>query len=62
MIVRFVLVAYCVGVMLGVLGLIEWLVSRIARVWLAFFVAGLTSALVGAVGSLAIKTWRRIAR
>lgn len=32
--VRFVLVAYCAGVMLGVLGLIEWLVSRIARAWL----------------------------
>lgn len=35
MIVRFVLVAYCAGVLLGVLGLIEWLVARIARACLS---------------------------
>jgi hypothetical protein len=62
MIVRFVLVAYCVGALLGALSLVEWLVSRIARVWVGFLAAGLLSCLFGAVGSLAVRTWRRFAR
>lgn len=35
MIFRCVFVAYCVGLLVGSLSLIEWMVSRIARLWLA---------------------------
>ena len=62
MILRLVIVAYAVGVMLGAVSLIEWLVSRIARLWLAMLAAAVVSGLVGAVGSAVLRWRRRIAR
>jgi hypothetical protein len=62
MVFRFVIVAYAVGLVMGLLGLAEWLGARIARVWLSFLVAGLLSCCVGVVGSAAISFWRRINR
>lgn len=62
MIVRFVIVAYCVGCLLGLLGVVEWLVSRIARVWLSFAAAALLSWAVGLAGDLVVRWRRRIAR
>ena len=35
MIVRLVIVAYAAGLLFGSLSLLEWLVSRIVRLWLA---------------------------
>ena len=35
MIFRLVIVAYAAGLLFGSLSLLEWLVSRIARLWLA---------------------------
>ena len=54
MIFRLLLVAYCGGFLLGALALIEWLVSRIARLWLAGRLAWLEL--------WAVRIWRRITR
>jgi len=52
--VRFVIVAYCVGCLLGLLGLIEWLVSRIA--------AGRLLTWAASAASLVSRIGRRIPR
>jgi len=60
MIARFIIVAYAAGVILGAMSLIEWMVTRIARVWLAFLAAGLMSCMVGALGSAFVKLARKL--
>lgn len=54
MVYGFVIVAFAVGALIGALGVIEWLVSRIARLWLAGRLVWLELWLV--------RIWRRIAR
>lgn len=43
------IVCYAAGLLLGSLSLIEWLVSRIARLWLGGFLAGLVVCLASAI-------------
>lgn len=59
MIERLILVAYLVGLILGGLSFIEWMVTRVVRVWLAFFVAGILSCALSFVGSAALEIRRR---
>jgi hypothetical protein len=49
MLFRFFVVAYSVGVMLGFLGLVEWLVDRAGRVWLRQLQAAALAFILGAV-------------
>jgi hypothetical protein len=49
MLFRFFVVAYGVGVMLGFLGLVEWLVDRAGRVWIRHLAAALLAFTLGAV-------------
>jgi hypothetical protein len=47
MIFRVFVIAYGVGALLGFLGLIEWLLDRASRVWVANLVASVLSCIAG---------------
>ena len=49
MIFRVFVIAYGVGALLGFLGLVEWLLDRASRVWLAHLWAGFLSGAAGLV-------------
>ena len=60
MLFRVVIVAYGVGVFMGLLGVAEWLVDRAERrQWLVRLTLALVSIAVALLGSLTLKTKRR---
>jgi hypothetical protein len=49
MIFRALLIAYCVGGILGFLGMVEWLVDRASKVWLVHLGAAVLSFTAGLI-------------
>lgn len=52
---RFLIVCYAAGLMVGCVSLIEWLVSRLARLWLVSCIAGVIVWLASAVSLAVLK-------
>lgn len=59
---RLLLVCYMAGLLLGALGLIEWLVVRLVKLWASGFMAGLVVCVASAVFGVFVKMRRMIAR
>jgi len=56
---RLLVICYVVGLIFGSLSALEWIVSRLVKLWLAGFFAGLAVCLVSAVTTPFIKLGRR---
>ena len=59
---KLLIVCYVAGLILGALGLIEWLVVRLVKLWVSGFVAGLAACVLSVFFAGVIKVHRMIAR
>lgn len=59
---KLLILFYVAGLILGTLGLIEWLVVRLVKLWASGFVAGLAACVLSVFFAGVVKVRRMIAR